>query len=131
MYVCQSFRVCHMNICLYICVPVCVVCWEGDGGWGLHRVLCLCICDGCRCCVPVCICMYVCILCLGVSDLCLHGFLSLYVYMYLAPKSQTSSTPAFLLHSISATPSCGHVLSLVISEKGSTSEVSKIQYFRL
>lgn len=37
----------------------------------------------------------------------------------------TSSTSTSFLRFTSATPSCGHVLNLVISEKGSASDVSK------
>lgn len=74
---CQSFRVCHLIVCLYvfhICVcacpcvpvrvPVCAVCWEGGEG---RSVLCPVSMNYCMAACAVCLCMSA---CMSVSCFC-------------------------------------------------------------
>lgn len=120
-----SLYVYFISVCVslrsWLCACVCCM-MRGKRGEGLYCALYPWISDACLCCVLVSICMFVCIMFLGVSNyvcmcskpICLHVFSPQIPWLLLEHFSLTHS----------ATPSCGHVFNLVISEKGSTSEVS-------
>lgn len=83
MRLCPCFSYLYMCMSVSVCVPA--FCMLG-GRWGedLHCFWnpWISVCPS----VHVAICMYVRSLCLGVSDICLHVFLSLDVHRYLANK---------------------------------------------
>lgn len=134
--VCQSFRVRHVILCVSVCVfhicvcvslhswlCACVVWWEGKEGRVctlpcIHELVmpawavCLCL----SACLSVsCFWVYLIYVCMCSKPICLRVFSPQIPWLLLLEHFS-------LTHS--ATPSCGHVLNLVISEKGSTSEVS-------